>query len=146
MKRYTDLTTMLHRLQRRHLDIVRLKLEASGVEDISPAQAMLLIEIGDGDIQLRDLIERRHYLASTATYNIRKLVDSGYVEHMKGARDKRTTKLRLTERGQVLLARIEAVEETGDLVDDPSFERKMDTAVAVLHALDRSWFQYLSRR
>lgn len=146
MKRYSDLTTMLHRLQRRHLDIVRLKLEAVGVDDISPAQAMLLIEIGEGEINLRDLVERRHYLTSTATYNVRKLVEGGYVEHKRGARDRRTTRLSLTERGRALLDRIEAVEETADLADDPGFERKIDTAVSVLHALDRTWFQYLSRR
>jgi len=146
MQNYANLTAMLHRLQRRHLDVVRTKLEASGVADISPTQAMLLIEIGEGEVQLRDLVERRHYLASTATYNVRKLVDSGYVEHMRGARDRRVTRLRLTERGAALLDRIESADEATALADDPAIDAKLDTVVSLLHELDRSWFQYLSRR
>jgi len=146
MRNYANLTAMLHRLQRRHLDVVRTKLEASGVSDISPAQAMLLMEIGDSEVQLRDLVERRHYLASTATYNIRKLVESGYVEHMRGARDRRVTRLRLTERGAELLDRIESADEAMALADDPAIDDKLDTAMTLLHELDRSWFQYLARR
>ena len=74
-KYYGELTAMLERLHRRYLDVVRLGLESIGVNDINASQALILLNVGEGEVPIRDLVQRGYYLASSASYNIKKLVD-----------------------------------------------------------------------
>lgn len=103
---YHDLTRQIERLHRRFLDVVRAQLDRLGVDDVNPVQCLTLVNIADEEINIRTLMERGYYLGSNASYNVKKLVESGYIEQMISERDRRSTILRLTAKGRSLRSRI----------------------------------------
>jgi DNA-binding MarR family transcriptional regulator len=103
-----DLPRLIERMHRRYLDVVRIALAQRGIHDISPVQAVMLGTIGGSSgnegISVRDLIERGYYLGSNASYNLKNLVDGGYVERLASVRDRRSAQLKLSTKGREILA------------------------------------------
>jgi DNA-binding MarR family transcriptional regulator len=102
-----DLPRLIERMHRRYLDVVRIELTQHGFHDISPVQAVMLGTIGGGsgneEISVRDLIERGYYLGSNASYNLKNLVDGGYVDRQASVRDRRSARLKLSAKGRDIL-------------------------------------------
>lgn len=99
-----ELPRLIERMHRRYLDVVRLELSKHGFYDISPVQAVMLATLGSGGkITVRDLIERGYYLGSNASYNLKNMVDGGYVERQIAERDRRSAKLKPTAKGRTIL-------------------------------------------
>ena len=101
---YAELARLIERLHRRFLDVVRIELTRLGIEDISPVQALMLMTISTEEISVRDLIERGYYLGSNASYNLKSLVEQGYVLRTQSQRDRRSARLKLSAQGGKLLA------------------------------------------
>lgn len=137
----TDLPVLIERMHRRFLDVVRLEMGRSGVTDISPVQVMMLCNIGHEEISVRDLIERGYYLGSNASYNLKNLVSGGYVDRQASARDKRSARLRLTDKGRQVLATLGELEKklAQPLLDNPEDAAALDTAYRMLRKLERRW-------
>jgi len=133
-----DLPRLIERMHRRFLDVVRGELDRHGVEDISPVQAMMLANIGDEEIAVRDLIERGYYLGSNASYNLKQLVDGGYVERRAAARDRRAARLTLSEKGKKILA---AIAKLNAQMAAPFLAEAADFAASarILRKLERTW-------
>lgn len=104
-----ELPRQIERMHRRFLDVVRLELGRAGVRDISPVQVMMLGNIGGEDISVRDLIERGYYLGSNASYNLKNLVDGGYVDRIASTRDRRSAHLKITPKGRDVLEKLAAL-------------------------------------
>jgi DNA-binding MarR family transcriptional regulator len=98
-----DLPRLIERMHRRFLDVVRIELGRLGVKDISPVQAMMLDNIGDEEVSVSRLIERGYYLGSNASYNLKQLVDGGYVDRHASARDRRAAQLKVSIKGRRIL-------------------------------------------
>jgi len=98
-KEYIDLTLLIERLHRRFLDVLRTELKRIGIRDINGVQALILANIGDDEIIIRDLIERGYYQGSNVSYNIKKLTDYGYLDQERALHDKRSITVKLTEKG-----------------------------------------------
>jgi DNA-binding MarR family transcriptional regulator len=105
-----SLPHLIERMHRRFLDVVRLEMERQGVVDISPVQTMMLGAIGNEEISVRELIERGYYLGSNASYNLKQLLDRGYVDRLVAPRDKRSARLRVTKRGEEVLVKLRQIE------------------------------------
>jgi len=145
-KRYCELTSILDRLHRRYLDVLRLELEGIGVRDVNPAQALLLTMVGEGDAPLRDIMQRGGYTASTATYMIKKLAEHGYLEQTRATHDRRTMRLRLTRSGkrivnQLMLLNSRHADYVG--AEDGLAAEIADTTMT-LRRLDRAWGEFLT--
>lgn len=107
-----ELPQLLERMHRRYLDVVRQELNKVGARDINPVQLMMLATIGQAiEMSVRDLIERGYYLGSNASYNIKNLVEGGYIERTIDAHDKRAARVSLTEKGKQVLLHLKAVDE-----------------------------------
>ena len=78
-KQYFELTRMIERLHRQFIDVLKAELNRTGVRDINGVQALLLTNIGHQQISIRDLVERGYYMGSNVSYNIKKLIDLGYL-------------------------------------------------------------------
>ena len=78
-KQYLELTRLIERLHRRFIDVLKTELNRLGVRDVNGVQALLLTNIGEQKITIRDLVERGYYLGSNVSYNIKKLTDLGYL-------------------------------------------------------------------
>lgn len=135
-----DLARMVERVSRRFLDYLRLELSKLGVDDISPSQVMVLFTIGSGEIAVRDLLDRGHYVGSNASYNLKQLVESGYLERGASPRDRRLARISLSPKGQLLVERLKLLDETsqfGQGLDD--LDTDLQTTHDTLRRLEQWW-------
>lgn len=136
-----DLPRQIERMHRRFLDVVRLELGKEGVRDISPVQIMMLGNIGREDISVRDLIERGYYLGSNASYNLKQLVEGGYVDRIASTRDRRSAILKITAKGEDVLKKLAELEQrwAAPLLAGEKAPAALETTHATLRALERCW-------
>src|ERR1051326_5152536 len=106
-----ELPQLLERMHRRFLDVVRIELTRIGVRDINPVQIMMLAAIGQQDLAVRDLIERGYYLGSNVSYNIKNLSEGGYIERLTDEHDRRSARVRLTDKGRSVLNQLQAISD-----------------------------------
>src|SRR5260370_21742006 len=99
---YLDVISLIERLHRQFLELVKLELDAMGVRDINNVQAMMLFNIGEAEMTVGELTLRGCYLGSNVTYSVKKLVEQGYLAQHRSVHDRRSVHIRLTEKGQSL--------------------------------------------
>lgn len=142
---YTDLGRVMESITRRFLDVLRMELARIGVTDLSPTQALMLLHIGGEELSVRDLLERGYYLGSNASYNLKHLVETGYVDRTPSQRDRRAARLRLSERG---LAACEGLKRLETARADSLLRSKADgadfeTTYRTLRRLERAWMDLI---
>jgi DNA-binding MarR family transcriptional regulator len=107
--RYVEALTLIERLHRRLLDVIKDEFERQGDPEVNAVQALLLFNIGDAELTAGELKTRGHYQGSNVSYNLKKLVEAGYVNHERSTSDKRSVRVRLTPRGQDIRKKIDAL-------------------------------------
>jgi len=142
---YIDLTLLIERLHRRFLDVLRIELKSIGVRDINGVQALMLTNIGDGEIIIRDLIERGYYQGSNVSYNIKKLTDYGYLDQERAQHDKRAVTVKLTDKGKTVVEGIREMEEKNGLRFEETIGNgdSIADAAKMLRKLERTWDEYI---
>lgn len=142
---YYDLTRLIERLHRRYLDVIRAQLNRLGADDVNPVQALMLRNIGGDEVVVRDLVERGYYVGSNASYNIKKLVEAGYLEQARSSFDRRSVRISLTPKGLELRDRMEELEKAGvaALGDDPDVGKALAEACRLLRRLEQSWSDFI---
>lgn len=138
---YHEVARIIERMHRRFLDVLRIELGRIGIDDISPVQVMMLLNISTGEISVRDLIERGYYLGSNASYNLKQLVDTGYVDRGASQRDKRAARLKLSARGTELcdhLRRMAGIHADG-LIRGEGDMQEFEVTYRTLRRLERKW-------
>ena len=96
---YLDSLTLVERLHRRLLDVIKDEFDRKGRSDINPVQALLLFNIGNMELTAGELRSRGYYLGSNVSYNLKKLVDQGYINHQRSRVDRRSVRVSLTDAG-----------------------------------------------
>ena len=96
---YLEVISLVERLHRQFLEVVKLELEGLRVHDINNVQAMMLFNIGDTEMTVGEITLRGCYLGSNVSYNVKKMVANKYLVHERSEHDKRTIHVRLTEKG-----------------------------------------------
>ena len=97
---YLESLTLVERLHRRLLDVIKDEFDRRGRGDVNSVQALLLYNIGDKEVTAGELRTRGYYLGSNVSYNVKKLVDMGYLSHQKSRIDRRSVRIALTQTGQ----------------------------------------------
>lgn len=97
---YLEALTLVERLHRRLLDIIKDEFDRRGRSDINSVQALLLYNIGDKELTAGELRTRGYYLGSNVSYNVKKLVEAGYLHHARSRIDRRSVRISLTEKGR----------------------------------------------
>lgn len=97
---YLDSLSLVERLHRLLLDVIKDEFERLGVLEINPVQALLLFNIGEHEVTAGELKTRGYYQGSNVSYNLKKLVDLGYMHHQRSEIDRRSVRVRLTEKGR----------------------------------------------
>lgn len=100
MDSYLDALNLVERLHRLLLDVIKDEFERVGLLEINPVQALLLFNVGDNEVTAGELKSRGYYQGSNVSYNLKKLVDAGYMHHERSALDRRSVRVRLTEKGR----------------------------------------------
>lgn len=144
---YNELTRLIERLHRRYLDVLRTELERLEIDDINAVQCLLLCNIGVDEVNVRNLMDRGYYLGSNASYNIKKLVESGYLEQARSPRDRRSTLLRLSPKGLTLTDQVAKLQERhARRLAEQDGDGDSEAAVRVLRRLERDWEEYVVLR
>ncbi len=139
---YLQLLHLVERLHRQLLDVIKDELERISQTDINSVQALLLYNIGDAELTPGELRSRGHYLGSNVSYNLKQLVEKGYIQDERSSTDRRSKRVSLTETGleirdnlSGLFARqLASVEQVGG-VNQPL----MDDTNKTLQRLERFW-------
>lgn len=97
---YLDALSLVERLHRLLLDVIKDEFERVGVLEINAVQALLLFNIGENEVTAGELKTRGYYQGSNVSYNLKKLVEMGYMHHQRCEIDRRSVRVRLTEKGR----------------------------------------------
>lgn len=109
MTGYLEALALVERLHRLLLDVIKDEFERVGVLDINAVQALLLFNIGDNEVTAGELKTRGYYQGSNVSYNLKKLVEMGYMHHQRCEIDRRSVRVRLTQRGREIRDLVEAL-------------------------------------
>ncbi len=107
--KYMEALTLIERLHRRLLDVIKDDFERTGEKEVNPVQALLLYNISDAELTAGELKTRGHYQGSNVSYNLKKLVEAGYVNHERSNADKRSVRISLTGKGMTIRSRVDAL-------------------------------------
>src|SRR5205807_5948196 len=139
---YLEALTLVERLHRRLLDVIKDEFDRRSRGDINSVQALLLYNIGEKDLTAGELRTRGYYLGSNVSYNLKKLVEMGFLDHQRSRIDRRSVRIKLTDKGQEVRDTVDAlyekhmhtVEQVGGInADDFGVLNK------ALHRLERFW-------
>ena len=97
---YLEALTLVERLHRRLLDVIKDEFDRRSRADINSVQALLLYNIGDKELTAGELRTRGYYLGSNVSYNLKKLVEMGYLDHQRSRVDRRSVRIKLTDKGR----------------------------------------------
>lgn len=143
---YVQTTRLIERLHRRFLDVIKAELDRLGVEDINNVQTLILFNINVDQLTVGELTARGYYLGSNVSYNVKKLVENGYLLQERSAHDRRMTRVRLSPKGLELTAKIDelygrnAAQIEGKVVTAEQLKQINQTLVA----LERYWSSLVS--
>ena len=140
---YLDVIALVERLHRQFLEVVKLELDNQGVHDINNVQAMILYNIADIEMTVGELTLRGCYLGSNVSYNVKKMVEAGYLVQERSTHDRRSVRVRLAPKGQDLRKKITVMHQrhVGALSKGPLGRDDLIAAHATLRRLDRFWTQ-----
>lgn len=96
---YLEALTLVERLHRRLLDVIKDEFDRQGRNDINSVQALLLYNIGNSELTAGELRTRGYYLGSNVSYNLKKLVEQGFIHHQRSRVDRRSVRVSLTDEG-----------------------------------------------
>ena len=124
---YLESLQILDRLHRLMLDLVKDEFGRLRHEDLTPVQALLLFNLGNAEVSAGELRSRGMYQGSNVSYNLKKLVQMGYVHHQRSEMDRRSVSVRLTRGGedvraiigQMFLRHAAGLQASGVLDDPP---------------------------
>ena len=139
---YLESLRLVERLHRRLLDVVKDEFERHGRNDLTAVQALLLYNLGDAELTAGELRTRGYYLGSNVSYNLKKLVDMGYINHQRSRTDRRAVKVSLTPSGKQVAKIVDelyerhtfSLESIGE-IDAGGFQRLNGS----LRRLERFW-------
>ncbi|MCB1526270.1 MAG: MarR family transcriptional regulator [Hyphomicrobiaceae bacterium] len=96
---YLQALRLIERLHRLLLDVIKDEFDRQGGSDLNSVQALLLYNIGPAELTAGELKTRGYYLGSNVSYNLKKLVDMGYIHYKRSETDKRSVRVSLTDKG-----------------------------------------------
>ncbi|MZQ89025.1 winged helix DNA-binding protein [Frigidibacter albus] len=97
---YLDSLALVERLHRLLLDVIKDEFERLGQLEINAVQALLLFNIGENEVTAGELKSRGYYQGSNVSYNLKKLVEAGFMHHQRCEIDRRSVRVKLTPKGR----------------------------------------------
>lgn len=109
IEKYFEIVMTVERLHRLFLDVVKSELDRLHITDISNVQAVILFNIGKNKMTVGEVSNRGYYLGSNVTYNLKKMIEHGYLDQTQSVHDRRSSVIRLSEKGVALYDKLEAM-------------------------------------
>jgi len=137
---YMESVRLIEQLHRRYLEVVQTELKTQGIDDINNVQALMILHIGTNELAVTDLLKRGYYLASNVSYNVRKLAEAGYLLQERSTADRRSIRLRLTDRGRQLHERLsDMIDRQVLALSDITSLKELQSATQTFRGLGDFW-------
>src|ERR1051325_4339150 len=138
---YFEVISLVERVHRQFLEIVKLELEGVGIRDINNVQALMLFNIGDAEMTVGELTLRGCYLGSNVSYNVKKMVENGYLAQKRSVHDRRSIHVKPTEKGRALRDTLKMMHERHiDVLQQSAVTpADLESAAITLRRLERFW-------
>ena len=143
---YLDALTLVERLHRLLLDVIKDEFERVGLLEINAVQALLLFNVGDHEVTAGELKSRGYYQGSNVSYNLKKLVDAGYMQHERSEIDRRSVRVRLTEKGRgvhAVVAKLFRTHSEGLMERGVLDQTGVEDITTALRRVERYWTEQI---
>ena len=137
---------LIERLHRQFLEVVKMELDRKGIEDINNIQALILFNIGSEELTVGELTNRGYYLGSNVSYNVRKMVENGYLAQERSAHDRRSIRVKLSDKGLELCGFVTEMfdRHASALGDSGGSPDRLNESSTVYRELERFWMGLLN--
>jgi DNA-binding MarR family transcriptional regulator len=144
---YLETIGLIERLHRQFLEVVKAELDRLGIQDINNVQSLILYNIGDEEVTVGELTNRGYYLGSNVSYNLKKMVEYGYLEQERSLHDRRSFRVRLSANGRDLRDKLTMMFEhqIEDLAESAVTGDALATTKETLRELGRFWTDILNK-
>jgi DNA-binding MarR family transcriptional regulator len=138
---YYDSILLIERLHRHFLEVLKTELDRLGIQDINNVQSLILYNIGDDELTVGELTARGYYLGSNVSYNVKKMVENGYLGQERSPHDRRSVRVRLSDKGLSLRDKISAMFERQITALDKAglSDDELSKANETMRKLERFW-------
>ncbi|MBX6321480.1 MAG: winged helix-turn-helix transcriptional regulator [Rhodospirillaceae bacterium] len=143
---YLETISLVERLHREVLEVIKADLDRNGIRDLNNVQALILFKIGDDELTVGELTNRGYYLGSNVSYNVKKMVENGYLVQERSLHDRRAIHVRLSPKALAVRAKMQAMFErhVAQLGQGVLKADDFDAANSVLRRLEQFWAGNLS--
>ncbi|MBL4720855.1 MAG: winged helix-turn-helix transcriptional regulator [Alphaproteobacteria bacterium] len=138
---YLQSIHLIERLHRQFLEVVKNELDRHGYQDVNNIQSVILYNIGEDELTVGELTNRGYYLGSNVSYNVRKMVENGYLIQERSTHDRRSIRVRLSDRGLALRKIVDSMfdRHAERIGDDTVPVEDLKKANTILLRLERFW-------
>jgi len=131
-------------MHRQFLEVIKNELDNTDVRDINNVQALILYNIGGDELTVGELTLRGYYLGSNVSYNVKKMTENGYLHQERSSHDRRSVRVKLTEKGLALSRALETMfERHSDEVGTSVEAETLAQANEILRGIESFWLQQL---
>ena len=106
---YINSILLLDKLYKGFLNLIKRELTNLNITDINNIQSLILYNLGRDQIYITELLLRGYYVGSNVSYNLKKLVNAGYIIQNQSTNDRRSSLIKLSEKGLDLLSKLEQI-------------------------------------
>ncbi len=147
IEKYFDIVMTVERLHRLFLDVVKSELDRLHIVNISNVQAVILFNVGKNKLSVGEVSNRGYYLGSNVTYNLKKMVENGYLEQEQAIHDRRSSVIRLSPKGIELYNHLEAMlnRHIKNLERNNISNQDLDSMVRIMDNIESFWSFMISR-
>lgn len=138
---YLEAVALVERLHRHFLEVVKVEMDRLGVRDINNVQGLILYNIGAEELTVGELTQRGYYLGSNVSYNLKKLIEQGYIAQARSPHDRRSVRIKLTAKGLELHKRLDGIfqRHADDLGKGAIKLDEMQAMDQTLRRIERFW-------
>lgn len=143
---YIETILLIERLHRRFLDVIKTELERLRIDDVNNVQTLILYNISTEQLTIGELTNRGYYLGSNVSYNVKKLVENGYLTQERAQHDKRSTRIKLSDKGLKLCQKVDELYQrnTESLGSHDISLSSLQATNGMLNQLERFWSDYIN--
>jgi len=143
---YNDAVFLIERVHRYFLELLKTELDKAKILDINNVQSLILYNIGMEEMTVGELTARGYYLGSNVSYNIKKMTENGYVIQERSPHDKRSVRIKLSDKGTALHRTIStAIEEQIAALDKTGITKeKLDEVCETLRKIEQVWTKMIN--
>jgi DNA-binding MarR family transcriptional regulator len=144
---YLNMIAMVERLHRQFLEVVRTELDSLGIHDINNVQALILFNLGEAELTVGELTLRGCYLGSNVSYNVKKMVENGYLIQERSPHDRRSVRVRLSVKGLELCSKLNTMHDRhlDGLTQMSLQDATLMDINGMLQQIDRFWTHIVDR-